>query len=140
MNSSANADLSLGLVFFDVLYLNSKSLLSRSYAQRREMLETLIDSIPGKAFLAARYPINMLTKDPCYELHKIFAQHIAASQEGLVLKAEESLYNDYRKPWVKIKRDYLPDTGDKLDLVILGAAWEKIRGRSLRGKQGVLFR
>jgi DNA ligase-4 len=139
MNSLANEDFSLGLVFFDILYLDSKSLLSRSYAERRELLETLIDSTPGKAVLAARYPINMLAKDRCKALYKIFAQHIATSQEGLVLKAEESMYNDYRKPWVKVKRDYLPEAGDQLELVILGAAWEKIRARSLRGAAFVEF-
>jgi len=135
MNSLANDDLSLGLVFFDILYLDSESLLTKSYAERRELLETLIDATQGKAVLASRYPINMLTKDPCKELYKIFAQHIATCEEGLVLKAEESMYNNYRTPWVKVKRDYLPEAGDQLDLVILGAAWEKVRARSLRGKQ-----
>jgi DNA ligase-4 len=76
----------------------------------------------------------MLAKDPCRELYNIFAQHIATCQEGLVLKAEKSMYNDYKKPWVKIKRDYLSEAGDQLDLVIVGAAWEKIRARSLRGE------
>jgi DNA ligase-4 len=135
MNSLANDDLSLGLVFFDILYLDSESLLTKSYAERRELLESLIDTTQGKAILASRYPINMFAKDPCKELYKIFAQHIAMCEEGLVLKAEESMYNNYRKPWVKVKRDYLPQAGDQLDLVILGAAWEKIRARSLRGKQ-----
>jgi DNA ligase-4 len=139
MNSSANEDFSLGLVFFDILYLDSKALLSRSYTERRELLETVISSTPGKAVIAARYPISMLTKDPCKELYRIFAQHISTCQEGLVLKAEESKYNDYRKPWVKVKRDYLPEAGDQLDLVILGAAWEKIRARSLRGEQVTIF-
>ena len=138
MNSLANEEFSLGLVFFDVLYLDSRPLLSKSYAERREILESLIDCIPGKSILAARSPINMLANDPCKGLYKIFAQHIAACHEGLILKAEDSTYNDYRQPWVKIKRDYLPEAGDQLDLVILGATWEKIRARSLRGEP--LFR
>lgn len=140
MDSLANEDLSLGLVFFDVLFLDSESLLSRPYAERRHLLETLVNPLPGKAILAQRYPINMTTAtNPCKTLYRIFSEHIAACQEGLVLKAEESVYNDYRKPWVKIKRDYLPGAGDKLDLVIVGAAWEKVRGRSLRGEWIILL-
>jgi DNA ligase-4 len=133
MDSLANEGLSLGLVFFDILFLDFESLLSRSYADRRELLESLLKPSPGKAILAQRYLIDMRT-NPGNKLYRIFSEHIAACQEGLVLKAEDSRYNDYRKPWVKIKRDYLPGAGDKLDLVIVGAAWEKVRGRSLRGE------
>ena len=134
MDSLANEGLSLGLVFFDVLFLDSESLLSRSYKERRQLLECLIKTSPGKAILAQRYPIDMTKKDSSRALCKIFAKHIASCQEGLVVKAEDSRYNDYKQPWVKVKRDYLPDAGDKLDVVILGASWEKVRGRTLRGE------
>ncbi|KAF8909426.1 hypothetical protein CPB84DRAFT_1766114 [Gymnopilus junonius] len=116
----ANERYSLGLVFFDVIYLDSVSLYYRPYVY------------PGKAKLASRYLIDMTKSQPDMTLQQIFADHIASHQEGLVLKAEDSFYNDYRRPWVKLKRDYIPGYGDTLDLVILGASWEKIRGRSLR--------
>lgn len=53
--------------------------------------------------------------------------------EGLVLKASESTYNDARYPWVKLKKDYIPNLGDCIDLVVLGAGWDIDRARELRG-------
>jgi len=134
MNSLVNEGLSLGLVFFDVLYLDSVSLLSRNYSERRQLLGSLIRIEPGKSMLAKRYPIDMTSNQPVKVLYQIFSEHIAAGEEGLVLKGDDSKYNDYRKPWIKLKRDYLPDSGDKLDLIIIGATWEKARGRNLRGE------
>ncbi|CAA7267386.1 unnamed protein product [Cyclocybe aegerita] len=131
MNSEANEGLSLGLVFFDVIALDSESLLFESYASRRRLLENLIKVVPGKAILADRYLIDMV-QSPLQTLQTIFNEHISACQEGIVLKADDSRYNDYRKPWVKLKKDYMPHKGDSLDLVLLGASWEKVRGRSLR--------
>jgi DNA ligase-4 len=66
-------------------------------------------------------------------LHRVFAECLARPEEGLVLKAGEAIYNDYRFPWVKLKRDYIPGYGDCLDLVVLGVSWEKDCARELRG-------
>lgn len=157
MNSADTDGLSLGLVFFDVLYLNGESLLGHSYRDRRAMLESLITVLPGQAILAARYRIDMLpvskpnrrffgktynkfnptsedNEAAAAKLCWIFASHIASFEEGLVLKAEESRYNDWNKQWVKLKKDYIPGYGDCVDMVVLGATWEKERARTLRGK------
>lgn len=130
------SDFSLGLVFFDILYLEGKSLLAKSYTDRRKLLESMIYVQPGKTILAARYLVPSSTSSSARAedtLRWIFAQHLAGHEEGLVLKAAESLYNDYCLPWVKLKKDYIPGHGDCVDMVILGASWEKVRGRSLRG-------
>lgn len=66
-------------------------------------------------------------------LEEAFAATIADHQEGLVIKAEESHYHDYKLPWVKLKKDYIPGYGDAVDLVVVGAIWDKKRGRELRG-------
>lgn len=42
--------------------------------------------------------------DPEAHLRKVFAEVIADHQEGLVLKAHEAAYNDWRMPWVKVGR------------------------------------
>jgi hypothetical protein len=33
----------------------------------------------------------------------------------------------------QLKKDYIPGHGDSLDMVLLGASWDKDRARELRG-------
>jgi len=130
----------LALVFFDILILNSASLLSTPYCERRSLLESLIIPIPGQAMLADRTAIELNggkgndMEQAEMGLRKFFAQIIADHQEGLVLKASDGVYNDFRIPWVKLKKDYIPGYGDSLDLVVLCAGWDKARARELRGQ------
>ncbi|TFK17324.1 hypothetical protein FA15DRAFT_338182 [Coprinopsis marcescibilis] len=123
----------LGLVFFDVLSMGSSSKLFTPYHERRQTLESIIHPIPGKALLAERFPIVMSDISEAQEsLRTIFAEQVADHQEGLVIKADESRYNDYKLPWVKLKKDYIPGHGDSIDMVLVGASWEKNRARELR--------
>ncbi|KAJ7126560.1 hypothetical protein C8R43DRAFT_1134885 [Mycena crocata] len=127
-------DRHLGLVFFDILLLNSTSLLSVPYSSRRSILESIIKPIANRAILADRKPIalNFNTNENKESLHRVFGECLAYAEEGLVLKAGEAGYNDRRFPWVKLKKDYIPGYGDCVDLLVLGASWEKERGRELR--------
>ncbi|KAJ2919477.1 hypothetical protein MD484_g929, partial [Candolleomyces efflorescens] len=122
----------LGLVFFDILSLESRNLIFTPYNDRRSILETIVRPKPGRVILARRFPIDMTVEEPELALCEIFAEHIADSEEGLVLKAEGSYYNDYKLPWVKLKKDYIPGYGDTVDMVLVGARWEKHRARELR--------
>ncbi|CAK5273911.1 unnamed protein product [Mycena citricolor] len=133
-----NSDRQLGLVVFDILMLNSKSLMRESYSARRDILESVIKPIPGLAILADRWPIGLHwgNRQGHPSLHHVFAECLAAAKEGLVLKAGESGYNDRRLPWVKLKKDYIPGYGDCLDMVVLGVSWEKERGREFRVAPG----
>ena len=57
--------------------------------------------------LAERTPIvlngpgNII--DAGEQLRAIWARTVAECEEGLVLKADEGEYNDYRSPWVKVR-------------------------------------
>ena len=53
--------------------------------------------------------------------------------EGLILKPLNSAYNDFCKPmkWVKLKKDFIPGAGDTLDFHVVGARWDRDRGREL---------
>ncbi|KAL0953402.1 hypothetical protein HGRIS_004641 [Hohenbuehelia grisea] len=132
--SSLASDISdnqhLALVFFDILMVDSVSLLGKSYAERRELLESFISPIPHYAMLAERVPLEMTR--PLDSLCTVFGANISNRKEGLVLKAEESVYGDRALPWVKAKRDYIPGYGDCVDLLVLGAGWDKERAMDLR--------
>lgn len=115
----------LALIFFDILVLDDEPLLFEPYATRRQRLEYLIKVIPTRAMLSDRYPIQTaLSSDddinnPHSVLQKIFAEHLANHMEGLILKADESQYNEYKLPWVKLKKDYIEGFGDCVDLVVV---------------------
>lgn len=53
-----------------------------------------------------------------------------------MLKPLNSTYNDFWKPmkWVKLKKDFIPGAGDTLDFHLVGARWDRDRGRELVGK------
>ncbi|KIO24857.1 hypothetical protein M407DRAFT_25816 [Tulasnella calospora MUT 4182] len=122
------------LVFFDVLYVDGASLVSKSYEHRRKTLERIINPIPGFSVLAERVQIKLGQSDSIEQLRSIMARRIAEFEEGLVIKPACSRYNELtpNMRWIKLKKDYIPGLGDTLDLVVVGACWEKDRGRELR--------
>jgi DNA ligase 4 len=130
-NASDGGTRHLALVFFDILLLDGCSLLQAPYSRRRSILESVITPIPQYSMLAERKLIDDRSTD---RLKDVFAETVAQCEEGLVLKAEDTAYNDWRRPWVKLKKDYIPGLGDTLDLILVGAGWDKDRARELRGK------
>ncbi|KAI9464174.1 DNA ligase/mRNA capping enzyme [Boletus coccyginus] len=144
LHSSCPESLHFALVFFDVLLLGSASLLNVPYSIRRSMLESVIQEIPGQAMIAERSVAasgpELCMESAAKKLREIWAQRIAESQEGLVLKSGESAYGDWRLPWVKLKKDYVPGYGDTIDLVVIAGSWEKDRARELRVPPSTLTR
>lgn len=122
LRSSSTESAHLALVFFDVLLLGGASLLNVPYSVRRSMLESVIQETPGQAMIAERFVVcsgfESCIDSVAKNLRDIWAQHVAESQEGLVLKAGESVYGDWRLPWVKVHRN--PDTSALLTLVFYG--------------------
>ncbi|PIL24908.1 hypothetical protein GSI_12795 [Ganoderma sinense ZZ0214-1] len=136
-NASDGGTRHLALVFFDVLLLDGVSLLSFPYSDRRNILERTIRVSLGYAMLAERTCVNATRPDAEGLFRQAFSTLISDHQEGAVLKADGAAYNERRWPWVKaspaaLKRDYIQNYGDTVDLVLLGASWEKDRARELR--------
>jgi DNA ligase-4 len=106
-DASDNGTRHLALIFFDVLVLDSVSLLTTPYSSRRSILESLIQTRPGHIMLAERTPIVLNGPGDIdhagEQLRAIWSRIIAECEEGLVLKADEGGYNDYRLPWVKVR-------------------------------------
>jgi DNA ligase-4 len=138
------ADRHLCLIFFDILHLDGDSLLNLPYSARRAALERAIRPIPGFASLAQRTPVHLhLGREPALAaLRLAFQRSSAAHEEGLVLKSSCSPYPSASRTgahrWVKLKKDYIPELGDCVDLVLLGAGWDADRARDLRVDTSVL--
>ncbi|GAA5842570.1 hypothetical protein JCM9279_003622 [Rhodotorula babjevae] len=127
-------NLHLMVVWFDVLLLDDESLLDETYSSRRARLDSLIRPVPGFSMLSERVLINFDDKPSALEnLRLRFAHIITRRCEGLMLKPLASAYNDPRphQRLVKLKKDFVTGAGDTLDFHIVGASWQKQRGREL---------
>ncbi|KAI4517642.1 DNA ligase/mRNA capping enzyme, partial [Schizophyllum commune Loenen D] len=122
-------DTHLALVFFDIMVLNDESLLGKPYSYRRFLLESVVEPIPHYCLFSERYPVD-LPRLPL-RLYRMFARHLVDRREGILIKADESRYDDWSLQWAKLKRDYIPGYGDTLDLVLVGAVWDAKRAREL---------
>jgi DNA ligase-1 len=100
---------------FDIVYLNGEMLINIPLIERRKILESIIEVIPGKFELAKQ----IITKD-VKKIEEFYNEAINAKQEGLMLKVLNSPYRFGRHVggWYKIK-----PTMENLDLVIVGATW-----------------
>jgi DNA ligase-1 len=100
---------------FDIVYLNGEMLINKPLIERRKILESIIEVIPGKFELAKQ----LITKD-VKKIEEFYNEAINAKQEGLMLKVLNSPYRFGRHVggWYKIK-----PTMENLDLVIVGATW-----------------
>lgn len=125
----------LAVVFFDVLSMNGQSVINSPYCERRKLLESAVHVIPNYAMLVERKKFTNVN-DPVSQsaLREYYAEIIAERHEGLMLKADQSRYNDYRPGllWYKVKKDYIKGYGDTADYAILGAGWDRDRARELR--------
>ncbi len=96
--------------FFDILFLDGRSLLDQPYATRANVLA---EHVPE-----SRRPRRLVTPDAT-QAQAFFDAAIGAGQEGLMAKGLESKYEAGRRggQWFKIKK------ANTLDLVVLAAEW-----------------
>jgi len=92
--------------FFDVLYVDGRSMLDQPYVVRTGLLPE------------AHRPPRLVTAD-AKQAQNFFDAAIAAGQEGLMAKGLESKYEAGRRgaAWFKVKK------ANTLDLVVLAAEW-----------------
>jgi DNA ligase-1 len=105
------AKIPITLYLFDILYLNGKSLITKPYTQRREILA----HTAGKIQLS-----NQIVTDQITQAEGFLKEALAAGNEGLMAKKLDSHYTPGRrgKRWLKIKTILEP-----LDLVITAAEY-----------------
>ncbi len=99
---------------FDILYKNGESLLKKTQAERREILEKTIKKKGIMEFTNGK--IAKTVKD----IEDFYKESLKAGNEGIMVKSLEKTYTPGRKVggWVKLK-----PVLESLDLVIVKAEW-----------------
>lgn len=119
------------LMVFEVLYLNGKSLLKKSYPERYSLLQKIAKS--GKVIVLAN---RMVCKDTaCAD--DFFQKQVVAGGEGIVVKSlkSDSTYQAGVRGWhwIKWKPEYVKGMRDTFDLVIVGAYYGRGRRAGMYG-------
>lgn len=107
------------LMAFDLLYLNGEPLLKRSLRERRVALHEHFIEVPGEFYFA-----KSIDSSTVEDIQTFLDEAVQSSCEGLMIKTldAEASYEPSKRSrnWLKVKKDYLADIGDSLDLVVMG--------------------
>jgi DNA ligase-1 len=119
----------VSLNLFDVLLVNGVDYTSRSYLERRAMLEQVVSSNENVRLMPA-----LRTSDPA-AIEDYLHESLENGGEGLMVKSVDGQYQAGARGylWVKLKREYDESTmTDTLDLVVIG-------GLNGQGKRSGLY-
>lgn len=123
------------IVYYDVLMIDSESLLNQRHSQRFKRLEQLVRTEKGKAELVQRQVVSLSRSNGVAQLREAFARCIVSRDEGLVLKPDEPYFDfspEAKKPTyvVKLKKAYFKGWGDVGDLAVIGASFDAAAARA----------
>ncbi|KAK9469848.1 ATP dependent DNA ligase domain-containing protein, partial [Lipomyces arxii] len=119
-NSDARRHEHLMAVFFDILMVDSTSLINLPYDYRRRRLEEVVTKISGYSALALRWRVNLANLNTLKDAYKVAVEN---GEEGIVVKRTGSTYIG----GIKLKKDYISRLGDVADFAIVGAGIEIAR-------------
>ncbi len=106
-------------MLFDLLYLDGKSLLKKSYPERRNQLEKISKK---RKYIS---PAGRKVSKKLDEIDEFFQGCIERGLEGIVCKscAKDSYYRAGAREWswIKWKKEYSSELSDTFDLVVIGA-------------------
>ena len=107
---------------FDLMYLNGKSLLNATLAERRKLLKENFVPVEGKFQFATA--VDHMEDGDTAILEEFLETAVKSKCEGLMVKTLDvhAVYEPSRRSlnWLKLKKDYLEGLGDSVDLVPLG--------------------
>jgi DNA ligase-4 len=112
----------LMVMFYDILLLDDVVCGLTALDERRRLLQWLVRPIPGRTGIGSRKVVEFSSSDARGQLSEAFARAITQRWEGFVLKGCEDPYFSFngRKPFIKLKKDYIPGLGDTTDFAIIG--------------------
>ena len=102
---------------FDVLVCEKESLIDRSYVERREVLEDIVEPVPGKVLV-----VEQLVSGEPEEINAFMSHSLELGHEGLLAKDLEANYRAGRREFVWLK---LKPTLETVDLVVVGGLYGK---------------
>jgi len=121
--SAESAKVQVIVQAFDLMYLNGKSLLDKTLAERRELMKKNFLPIEGKFQYATS--LDHTENGDTAVIEEFLDAAVKGQCEGLMVKTldDNATYQPNRRSlnWLKLKKDYLDGLGDSVDLVPLGA-------------------
>ncbi|KAL3759541.1 hypothetical protein ACHAWU_000840 [Discostella pseudostelligera] len=121
--SAESAKVQVIVQAFDLMYLNGKSLLDKTLAERRDLMKKNFLPIEGKFQYATS--IDHTEDGDTAVIEEFLDAAVKGQCEGLMVKTLDvnAAYEPSRRSlnWLKLKKDYLEGLGDSVDLVPLGA-------------------
>jgi DNA ligase 3 len=94
----------VGIYFFDVLFIEGKSLLNFEFKKRRNILEKVITVIPNRIMVSEYVECVGSIENREVLLSNQISSAISLGLEGLVLKDLKSIYEPGARHWTKMKK------------------------------------
>ncbi|KAI8084200.1 ATP-dependent DNA ligase [Gilbertella persicaria] len=118
---------------FDCLYLNGQSLLQKPLQERRARLKEAFQETENEFYYAKHMDSNNIE-----DIQTFLDVSISSNCEGLMVKSfdhQDATYEPSRRSrnWLKVKKDYLNNVGDSMDLVVIGGFYGRGKRTSVYG-------
>ena len=121
-------EIPVAIFFFDCLYADGIDFTQKPYTERREKLESIIETSDFSRLVPSK------ELDSSSEVDAMFQEALDYGSEGLIIKStsQNSIYRAGARSWlwVKLKESYQAQAVGPVDLVVVGAFW----GRGRRAK------
>ncbi|MAG39310.1 DNA ligase, partial [Candidatus Woesearchaeota archaeon] len=110
-------ELPVELNVFDVLFLDDKSIIKKTFKERRKLLEKLIKEEKRKIMIAKNLKTSNRKKALLF-----YKESLKKGNEGVILKSSDGVYKPGSRVGFMVK---LKPSMNTFDLTIIGAEWGK---------------